>query len=293
MGGLGNQMFQYAIGRNLAHRHRTELKLDHTFLELSRNIATPRQYELDCFNVSCSRASRADCSAVAQSGRKGVNLWIMSVQPIAWQMAWSQRVIREHSCRLGPYLLDASDNIYLQGYWQSELYFADIAEILRKEFQVRTPLAGENLRIAAAIKNCCSVSVHIRRGDYVTDQKTAAIHGVCSLKYYTSAVEMLIKELPAPHYFVFSDDIAWAKANLCLNHPMTFVDHNAADKGHEDLRLMSLCRHHIIANSSFSWWGAWLNPCPEKIVIAPDRWFNDPTKDTSDLIPASWRKIKP
>lgn len=291
MGGLGNQMFQYAIGRCLAHRHRTELKLDHAFLESSCDNVTHRQFELDCLRVSCRRASRADCSFVALYGRKRAIRWIISMLPLAWQMSCSRRVLRECSFRFDPSFLDAPDNIYLQGYWQSELYFADVAEILRKEFQVRNPLAGENLRIATVINNCCSVSLHIRRGDYVSDPKTASFHGLCSLEYYTCAVEMLNKELTAPHYFVFSDDIAWAKANLKLEHPMTFVDHNAADQGHEDLRLMSLCRHHIIANSSFSWWGAWLNPCPGKVVIAPDRWFRDPAIDNGDLLPPSWRRI--
>lgn len=293
MGGLGNQMFQYAIGRHLAHRHRTELKLDHTFLELSKNVTTPRHYELDNLSVLCRRAGRLDLSAVIQHGYKGLNRWIMPFMSLERKILYSRRVKRERFFQFDPDILAAPDNIYLEGYWQSEKYFKDISEILRKEFQNRNSLSGDNLRIANDINNCCSVSLHIRRGDYVSDQKTADFHGLCSLKYYNSAIKMLVEELPNLHFFVFSDDIVWAKANLKLEHPVTFVDHNAVDQGHEDLRLMSLCRHHIIANSSFSWWGAWLNPRSDKIVIAPDRWFRDPAIDTRDLIPSSWRRINP
>lgn len=291
MGGLGNQMFQYAAGRRLAHVHGTELLLDHSFLETAQDIATPRSYELNHLDVHCGRASAADCSAVAMHGLKGARRWLMAIRPLPQQLSRSDRTIRERSKRFDPDFLDLPDNVYLEGYWQSECYFADIAGIIREEFRVHTPLAGENQRIADAMNGCCAVSLHVRRGDYVSDRQTAAFHGVCGLDYYTRGVEKLVQQVNTPHFFVFSDDIAWAKEHLRLDHPVTFVGHNPSVSGYEDLRLMSLCRHHIIANSSFSWWGAWLNARPDKIVIAPSRWFNDPAIDTCDLIPASWQRI--
>lgn len=291
MGGLGNQMFQYATGRRLAYIHRTELKLDHSFLESARDIVTPRNYELHHLNVQCGRANRADCTAVARHGLKGGRRWLMSVKPFSMQMSRSCRTIPEKSSRFDPTILNLPDNVYLEGYWQSERYFSDIAGILRDEFCIRTPLSGENQQIADAINGCCAVSLHIRRGDYVSDQQTAAYHGVCGLAYYAMGVKMVAEQVGTPHFFVFSDDISWAREHLKIDYPVTFIGHNPVEKGYEDMRLMSLCRHHIIANSSFSWWGAWLGKNTEKIVIAPSHWFKDPAIDTHDLIPPSWLRI--
>ena len=293
MGGLGNQMFQYAAGRRLAHVHGTELRLDHSFLETARDIATPRRYELCHLNVSCSRASRDDCSAVAMHGLIGPRRWIMANRPLSLQLSLSGCTIQERSFCFDPAFFTLPDNVYIEGYWQSERYFSDITGIIREEFSFQEPLSGENLRIADAINSCCAVSLHIRRGDYVSSKQTAAVHGVCSLNYYSRAVKKLAEQEPDPHFFVFSDDITWVMEHLRIDYPVTFVGHNTADRGYDDMRLMSQCRHHIIANSSFSWWGAWLNPRPDKVVIAPSRWFSDPAIDTSSLIPASWHRITP
>jgi len=291
MGGLGNQMFQYAAGCRLAHQNGSELRLDHSFLESGKYVATPRNYELQHLNVRCRRASVADCSTLVLRGYPPLRRYLASWLPVSQQIARSSRTIRERFFKFDPALLEAGDNVYLEGYWQSERYFADVAGILRGEFAVREPLHGENLQVARAIAAGCAVSLHVRRGDYVTDQQTAAFHGVCGLDYYRRAVAEILRQVAAPHFFVFSDDPRWVRENLQLSAPTSFVDHNGPDHGHEDMRLMSLCRHHIIANSSFSWWGAWLNPSTDKIVIAPQQWFNDPAVDTSDLLPPSWLRI--
>lgn len=291
MGGLGNQMFQYAAGRRLAHKHRTELRLDHSFLESGKQVATPRDYELHHLRVRCSRASRFECSAVATFGFPAWRSKLITLLPVSWQLSRSSNFIKERSLCFNPALLDASNNVYLDGYWSSERYFADIADMLREEFTVRESLAGENLRTATAVRECCAVSVHVRRGDYVSDKTTAAFHGVCGLDYYARAVALLMQLLPNPHFFVFSDDHQWVRENFHVSAPINFVDHNGPECASEDMRLMSLCRHHIIANSSFSWWGAWLNSRVDKIVIAPQRWFNDPKINTSDLLPAAWIRI--
>jgi hypothetical protein len=141
------------------------------------------------------------------------------------------------------------------------------------------------------IKKVNSVSIHIRRGDYVTNKRHSKVFSPCSHDYYSRAAKLIADQQPNPHYFVFSDDIGWAKANLEFEYPTTFVDVNDEAHSHEDMRLMSLCNHNIIANSSFSWWGAWLNVNPEKVVIAPQKWFSDYKCNTQDMIPENWIKI--
>ena len=135
-----------------------------------------------------------------------------------------------------------------------------------------------------------SVSLHIRRGDYVSNQKTNQTHGTCDLDYYQRCITEIEKEVENPYFFVFSDEIEWVKENLKINHPAEYVDQNTGDKSYEDMRLMSQCKHNVIANSSFSWWGAWLNSYPDKIVFAPKRWFASDKHNTKDLIPEGWKK---
>lgn len=133
-----------------------------------------------------------------------------------------------------------------------------------------------------------AVSLHVRRGDYVSDARTHAAHGLCSIDYYRAAVRYIIDRVEAPEFFVFSDDIAWARGNLDISHPCHYLDHNRGAESYNDMRLMSLCHHHIIANSSFSWWGAWLNPRDDKIVVAPARWFASGNRRLDDLFPPGW-----
>ena len=290
MGGLGNQMFQYAAGRRLAHRHNTQLKLDLSFLE-SGGVTTRRVYELDHLNISAGIATALEVAEYTGTGTNFLQSLLAAVRrSIGLATAEPHRYVERHF-QFDPALLDAPDNSYLAGYWQSEKYFADIGDILRHEFAVRAEPDDWNRRMAEEIKATESFSIHVRRGDYVSDKTTGDYHGICSLRYYQAAVDMVVSQVRSPHFFVFSDDPAWVKENLTVHYPMTYMDHNGPGRGHEDLRLMSLCRHHIIANSSFSWWGAWLCRNPDKIVIAPDTWFNKGEIDTKDLLPARWIRI--
>ena len=285
-GGLGNQMFQYAAGRRLAHIHATQLKFDLSWLGTERPNITTRNYMLAPFSIKGESASTLEQATVADPEYSPLMRFLTRLTPFR-----RQSHIREKCFRFDPSILTLSDNVYLDGYWQSERYFADAADHIRSDFTIRTAPDGRNGEVAAAINECAAVSVHIRRGDYVTDAKTAAFHGICPIEYYHEAVKAIAKRVAKPHFFVFSDDPTWVREQISIPHPLTIVDHNGPDLAHEDLRLMSLCRHQIIANSSFSWWGAWLNPRPDKIVIAPSRWFNDPAVETSDLIPASWLRL--
>ena len=177
------------------------------------------------------------------------------------------------------------------GSWISEQYFKDIEDIIRKELTIKTPQTGKNKEIAEMILNTESVSLHIRRGDYVTDPANRELYSTCNLDYYARCFEYMANRLKSPYVFVFSDDISWVKENLKSSFPLTFVDHNTGLTGYEDMRLMSQCKHNIIANSSFSWWGAWLNTNPEKIICAPKEFIRLWNFDTKDIVPDEWVKL--
>jgi len=287
MGGLGNQMFQYAAARRLAFANCAVLKVDLSWFKESAGVATPRHYELHALAIEENFATPEEVnrlvSGAANPVRRIAGRLISSLSRKAY--------IRESHFHFTPSLLILSGDVYLEGYWQSEKYFDDVTDIIRREFTVKNAPDEWNRRIGEAVSETDSVSLHMRRGDYVASKVASDYHGVCSLDYYHAAISKITGQLRTPHFFIFSDDPAWAKENLQVDHPATFVDHNDPDHGFEDLRLMSLCKHHIIANSSFSWWGAWLGSDPHKIVIAPKRWFNDERIDISDLLPDSWLRM--
>jgi len=287
IGGLGNQLFQYSVGRCLAERHQTVLKIDTSGFETYKL----RQCSLSPFKIKTMIASLDEINALTFKKKPFVyklvtNFFNPSPKPLPSH-------IHEKDFHYNADVLTLPDNIYLDGYWQSEKYFIDIEQIIRKELSVKTPQRSKNRELAEEIKSCQSVSLHIRRGDYVSNEKTNQIHGTCSLAYYDRAIEKIRTALSKPHFFVFSDDPEWVHKNLKLDYLTTIVDHNNADSNYEDLRLMSQCKHNIIANSSFSWWGAWLNSNPDKIVVAPQRWFADEVKnmETADLVPVKWIRI--
>jgi len=283
MGGLGNQMFQYAAARRLSWCHGTPLKLDLSFLDGEQAGNTPRKFELNNFCISAEIASPREVSAM--SGKSSTRLATACSR--LFQRAAGYIDYRENFFHFDPNLLTLPDNVYLEGYWQSERYFAEIRDLIRKEFTVKTPLLGRSLEIADEIQAVNSVSLHVRRGDYVTEEKT---HGVCDIEYYRKAEDRVAQELGNPEFFVLSDDPVWVASHLRLRHPVRYINHNGS-MAHEDLRLMSLCRHNIIANSSFSWWGAWLNDNPGKSIFAPKEWFRDKSHNTADILPESWIKL--
>lgn len=285
-GGLGNQMFQYAAGRRLAKKHGTILKIDISWYGKHQSPDSPalREYELDCFSFKPNIASRTDLARIVIPPH---NLKRYAVRKLLKPIT----LYREsETADFYPEVLLAEDNSYLEGFWQSEEYFKDIANTIKKDFTFKPPLNRKNAELAELIKNSNSISLHVRRGDYVSHQELAAMHGLKNiLDYYDKAVNIIENNVKDPHFFVISDDPIWCKKNIKLNHPTTYIDNNK--KGFEDMRLMSMCKHNIIANSSFSWWAAWLNGNKKKIVIAPKRWFNDPKMSTKNRLPESWIKL--
>jgi hypothetical protein len=176
--------------------------------------------------------------------------------------------------------------LYLVGYWQAHQIVDGVEDQLRREFTFKAPATGKTLEILKSIQNSsCPVSLHVRRGDY-----TLAAEGnvALPLSYYERAIDIIREREQNPTFFVFSDDMAFVRENLPRSAHMVFVDHNDDYSSHEDLRLMSHCRHHIIANSTFSWWGAWLDPNAEKIVVAPRQWLLKKDTYFPQLMPADW-----
>lgn len=288
MGGLGNQMFQYALGRHLAILNQTELKLDISALQeknLKENI-TPREYELGILNIQENFCEQRILKKIIKQPLEFKNLFYLLQRKLS-----PFKVVTESNYPFNPEVLNVSNNTYLQGYWHSEKYFIEIENLIRKEFQFKYPLDDSNAKLLDKINNSNSISIHIRRSDYITNPDANNHHGVCSIDYYNKSIQLITEKISNPDFFVFSDDMNWVIDHIKINFPITYINHNQGKNSYRDLQLMSCCKHNIIANSSFSWWGAWLNNYKDKIVIAPKKWFNNPNMDTKDLIPENWIKI--
>jgi hypothetical protein len=284
IGGLGNQMFQYAAGRALALHHRTVLKLD-----LSGFVSYPlRTYGLSHFNIQEEFATQQEVAHITGVDRTGLRkrvFWrVQHLLPYYRRCAFQEDTLRPYDANIRRTPCD----VYLDGYWQSEKYFADVADTVRREFQLREEPSAPSVDLAHHIQAVEAVSVHVRRGDYVSNPRTHQVHGVCGLDYYRRCIEYIERRTERPTFFIFSDDPAWTREHLRPEHPTVHVTHNGAARDYEDLWLMSQCGHHIMANSSFSWWGAWLGDHPGQRVVAPRRWFSHSAHNTRDLLPTDW-----
>ena len=288
-GGLGNQMFQYAAGRCLSEMHGVELLLDLSFLNQNPAGAyTKREFELDVFNINAGIANERD---VKQFYRYSKSKLVRELQR-RFPFLFPHLYIAETGISYHSQFNNYGKNTYLDGFWQSEKYFNLIRDILLKELTPKSNFNTEAEQLSKLMISCNSVSVHIRRGDYVSNKQILELHGVLSLDYYKNAVKFINKQRP-DKYFVFSDDIAWCKENLILEilAEVVYIEFNEPTPNYLELVLMSLCKHNIVANSSFSWWGAWLNSNENKITIAPKKWFAKNKVSSQDLIPETWVKL--
>ena len=281
-GGLGNQMFQYAMGRCLAESHKTQLKMDIS----AYNYDGPLEYFLGPFNIQENFASPEEIKKLTTIEQNEFQRIVHSLFHSHPKKA--RTLVRENRTIFNKKMLNLPDNVYLEGYWQSEKYFLNIENIIRKEFTIKTPQTGKNKELSEIIAASQSVSIHIRRGDYVSSTKTNQTHGTCELDYYDKCINELKKTIKKPHFFIFSNDIPWCRKNLKMSADITFVEHNTMKNAHEDLRLMSQCKHNIISNSSFSWWAAWLNTNENKLVFAPQKWFANKKKNADFIVPEKW-----
>ncbi len=271
-------MFQYAAGLALAQRLGARLQLDLSWFKPStqNKVTSQRPYELKVFRLA-DRVTNYHPTVLSQG--------------VATILGNKLTRYTEPHYHYDPNIALLGDNTLIDGYWQSPRYFEAIVPMLTDDFDIKPDPSPANQAYLEAIKSVPAVSLHVRRGDYVSSASTNSFHGTAGPDYYDAATKRIQAEVPKAHYFVFSDDVAWCKDNLNLGKSVTFIEGNDGDKSYEDLRLMSACRHHIIANSSFSWWGAWLNPSPEKLVIAPKQWFASQDINTGDLIPQDWTRI--
>ncbi len=283
-GGLGNQMFQYAFGRSLSIQKKCDLLIDISGYDRQHPGDTPRAYKLNKLQVKGTLATDKDTAKR--------NSFVGNI--------FSKIHRKLNPEKLYAYNKKTADNAhcdsYIEGFWQNEKYFAEHADAIRKDFMLAELFgpAAERMHERIRISNN-PVSLHIRRGDYVSDLKTHLYHGTLPIEYYQKALKHLTDHIGS-HFtvFIFSDDIEWARTHAHQYVPesaeIVYVsDNNIAD--YEEMALMSLCQHHIIANSSFSWWGAWLNPRKEKVVIAPKQWTANPAIDSSDATPANWIRM--
>lgn len=278
-GGLGNQLFQYATARQLAFARRAALTVDLSWYRDPPSGVTPRVFDLfDIFPDLIETSERDRLYLRFLRGRMGRLLAPFS----------KHETIREAGFAYSPQLERASGEAYLVGYWQSERYFLDIAEDLRRELISKAPDFCPT-ELLSQLSTEATVSLHVRRGDYVTNTSAAIHHGTCGPEYYAKAIRHISQRISSPRFVVFSDEIAWARENIQLPSNAIFVDSDTETPAIRDILLMASCRHNIIANSSFSWWGAWLGN-QDRIVLAPSTWFSS-GKPTPDLLPLRWETI--
>ena len=273
---LGNQMFQYAMGRRLAIERNTSLYFDLSYYGYRYN----KSFYINSFNISGKVIPPLPIVAFIQIFNKHPILFI----PITKYRYFSHRYSEN--------FLMLPQNCFVQGLFQSEKYFKPIANVIKSDFTLRTlPLDDATKRMEEKIRISNSVSVHVRRQDYLDNNR----YDVCDLRYYEDSINAIYERLHSPHFFIFSDDILWCRKNLKIPQSYYVDLDKSRIKPVNDMWLMSLCKHNVIANSTFSWWGAWLNTNDNKIVIVPSKWFN--TKDINevpinDKVPHNWLRIK-
>jgi hypothetical protein len=280
-GGLGNQLFQYAYGRAISLNSGADLALDRSLLEVADGTVTHRNYELDVYGI---RARDATPNELRRSRRAMRWPWLSDMK----MRTDSPRLYSELLCK-------PQRDTLLVGFWQSEMCFVSYAAEIAEELTPRRALSAQSNDLAQIARASPSVAVHVRRGDYVSLQAAAKFHGTLPLSYYQRAARRIQDHEERPCWFVFSDDIEWCRdALLFLGESAIFVGHNQGRDAWQDLHLMSLCQHHIIANSSFSWWGAWLSERRGRVgqmIHAPARWFTKSDPFAEYRIPQRWTKL--
>lgn len=282
-GGLGNQLFQYASGRALAYRLGYSLRFDLSWFQ----GVSDRKYSLGYFNL-------CDDSILQPIQKISKYTYIkLKLSRYIKVKILGMRVYRETSFRYDKNYEEIRHSVYMYGYWQSFKYFDSIKKTLYSEIKLSNELPESSLQIRNEIldSGINSICLHVRRGDYISNPSAAKLHGSCTLDYYSKSVELLVAQLKNPVCYIFSDDPEWVKCSLELQCTKRFVDVNGLHEAHLDLMLMSGCSKFVLANSTLSWWAAWLAQCKDKIVITPSKWFNDASIDTNDLIPTDWIKI--
>jgi hypothetical protein len=281
IGGLGNQMFQYAYAKVLEQKGH-KVKIDISSFDTYKLHGG---YQLDKYDLDLETSTQEENKKLYVNNILSKILKKLGID--------NSNLVKEQSLLFDKKLLDVEDNRYIDGYFQSEKYFTTIRSILLDQFVINKDLSNYTKEIEKDIvSSIVSCSIHIRRGDYVSNEKSNNTHGTCDIEYYKKSIELMDDKFNDIKYFIFSDDIEWVKKNLKMQNAI-YIESEEKRIPHEDVYLMSLCSHNIIANSSFSWWGAWLNQNNNKIIISPKRWFNDAKmlEQSGDIVCKSWKRI--
>ena len=286
-------MFQYALWRTLSLKNNTELKLDISAFDTYWLFDAHRvhEYSLEKLSIQSNYTAKKDLPWYENNSS---NIYIDFILQKIKNLAARYNKFHFRENGFEPFhakVLALPDWTYLDGYFQSEKYFREYSDVICNDFEVIIPPSQENALIIEKIQSVNAVSLHIRRGDYVKNSNTQALYGLCNAEYYQKSIAYIVERVENPVFFIFSDDIDWAKWNMKTGYEQYYIDFNDASQNHEDLRLMKNCKHHIIANSTFSWWWAWLDPTPTKIVTMPSVWFAGYDYDTRDLYPDGWVRI--
>jgi len=289
IGGLGNQMFQYAFGYAISKENSIKIKLDIRGFD-AYNL---RDYELGLFNIEENSELEPVYGFLLNqlNGKNNTPLMKISRKALRGLLKFAKFYYQEKKeFAFDKDVFSVKIDTYFHGYWQNEKYFKKYRKELLEIFTLKT-IHSKTIEYQQQIIKSEAVSLHIRRGDYVTDTHTNSVHGTCDVRYYKKAVMEVLKSKKQAHFFIFSDDLDWAESNLNFINNKTFIRLESDIPDHEEMYLMSQCKYNIIANSSFSWWGAWLNQNSDKKVIAPKKWFNGSVLNPKDLIPNSWVRL--
>ena len=288
-GGLGNQLFQYATGRAHALRTGSDLSIYLSRLQHdSGSDVAKRSLQIDAFELPVEYVGGGPTFSVGGWSFERISRIVASIdQSLAVRLF--NLYVEDQTLTFDPVVLELPGDITLDGYWQSERYFDEFAETLRHEISVSDPVSGVNRQWYDRISSANSVSVHVRRGDYVS------LGWALPPEYYRDALNRIRSDTGATDLFFFSDDMDWVRTHKSAlvadnDYEVHFVECNDGETAHEDLRLMRSCDHHVIANSSFSWWGAWLDDSETKHVVAPDYWVHDSVEQL-DIVPDRWTTV--
>lgn len=286
-GGLGNQLFQYAIARALSEHYQVDFALNRSWYGIPQEGATPRKLQLELLKIP--QINYSDSPFPKKPSR--LQRFLQNIASNSHLVHYQKNGFDFDSTLFNLRAIKNKD-LYLSGYWQGFRYIEAIHPILETEFALRASTSPHYQPYLQQIADSESVMLHIRRGDYVDSPSAAQFHGALPLDYYLNAIETIQSIRANVHFYIFSDDLPWAKAALPKSLNMTFVENSLQeDAAAQELQLMRACKHHIIANSSLSWWGAWLKNNANGFVFTPNRWIRDDKQDLSNLLPSHWQQL--
>jgi hypothetical protein len=277
-GGLGNQLFQYALGRSLATKYSCALNIDTTWYNNTPEGSTPRAPLIEYLNINANFIENVAAQEIF-------------IQQKIWRKFFSKKIILEKKYfKYDESIMNKKPPVYIDGYWQSYKYFENIRHCLLNEITPKMVGSPNYIQLETMIKKTKNpIAIHVRRGDYITSESASKVHGALTIDYYKNAINEIKKKTETQTFFFFSDEINWVKENLGNQDNYYYIEPNCnKDSAIQELYLMSLCKDFIIANSTFSWWGAWLGTNKDKVVIFPEKWMTNLNSVNTDLMPNDW-----